>query len=109
IDEVPFDLKGERYLSYDQAAPAASVPRLVQVLQETLANERVDSPVMQYLPGLAAGNRVALLELPRDLAEDIGQARDRKWAGDLRLIAEEVVGLRFEEAALRAVAQASAD
>ena len=109
VDEVPFDLRGERYLSYDQADPAAAVPRLVQVLQETLANERVDSPVMQYLPGLAAGNRVALLELPRDLAEDIGQARGRKWAGDLRLIAEEVVGLRFEEAALRAVAQASAD
>jgi hypothetical protein len=109
IDEVPFDLKGERYLSYDHAAPATAVPRLVQVLQETLANERVDSPVLQYLPGLAAGNRVALLELPRDLAEDIGQARERKWAGDLRLIAEEVEGLRFEEAALRAVAQASAD
>jgi len=109
VDEVPFDLKGERYLSYDQAAPAAAVPRLVQVLQETLASERVDSPVSQYLPGLAAGNRAALLELPRDLAEDIGQARERKWAGDLRLIAEEVVGLRFEEAALRAVAQASAD
>ncbi|MET0714890.1 MAG: hypothetical protein ABWY57_08240 [Mycetocola sp.] len=29
IDEVPFDLKGERYLSYDQTAPAADVPRLV--------------------------------------------------------------------------------
>jgi hypothetical protein len=109
VDEVPFDLRGERYLSYDQADPAAAVPRLVQVLQETLASERVDSPVLQYLPGLAAGNRVALLELPRDLEEDIGQARERKWAGDLRLIAEEVVGLRFEEAALRAVAQASAD
>jgi hypothetical protein len=109
VDEVPFDLRGERYLSYDQADPAAMVPRLVQVLQETLANERVDSPVMQYLPGLATGDRTALLELPRDLSEDIGQARERKWAGDLRLIAEEVVGLRFEEAALRAVAQASAD
>jgi hypothetical protein len=109
IDEVPFDLRGERYLSYDQTAPAAEVPRLVQVIRETLANERVDSPVFQYLPNLAAGNRAALLEVPRDLAEDIDQARDRKWAGDLRLIAEEVVGLRFEEAALRSVAQASAD
>ena len=109
IDEVPFDLKGERYLSYDQADPAAEVQRLVQMLQETLANERVDSPVFQYMPGLTAGNRTALLKVPRDLAEDIGQARERKWAGELRLIAEEVVGLRFEEAALRSVAQASAD
>jgi hypothetical protein len=81
----------------------------VQALQETLANERVDSPVFQYLPGLAAGNRALLLEVPRNLAEDVGQAREHRWAGDLRLIAEEVVGLRFEEAALRAAAQASAD
>jgi hypothetical protein len=109
IDEVPFDLKGERYLSYDQTAPAAEVPRLVQVLRETLANERVDSPVFQYVPSLAAGSRAALLDVPRDLAEDIDQAREEKWAGDLRLITEEVVGLRFEEAALRSVAQASAD
>ncbi|MET0714889.1 MAG: hypothetical protein ABWY57_08235 [Mycetocola sp.] len=79
------------------------------MLRETLANERVDSPVFQYVPSLAAGSRAALLEVPRDLAEDIDQARERKWAGDLRLIAEEVVGLRFEEAAPRSVAQASSD
>ncbi|MEX5716965.1 tetratricopeptide repeat-containing protein [Geodermatophilus maliterrae] len=109
IDEMPFDLRGERYLSYDQSAPAEAVPRLVQALRETLANERVDSPVFAYVPGLATGGRAALLEVPRDLAEDIEQAREQKWAGDLRLIAEEVTGLRFEEAALRAVARASAD
>src|SRR3954453_23759704 len=109
IDEVPFDLKGERYLAYDTEAPQDSVPQLERMLLETLANERVDSPVFQYLPGLPAGNRAALLEVPRELAEDIGQARERKWAGDLRLMAEEVAGLRFEEAALRLVAQASAD
>jgi hypothetical protein len=110
IDQVPFDLKGERYLSYDQTAPAAEVPRLVQMLRETLANERVDSPVFRYVPSLVTDGRAALLDvIPRDLVEDIGQAREGKWAGDLRLIAEEVVGLRFEEAALRSVAQASAD
>jgi hypothetical protein len=109
IDDVPFDLKGERYLSYDHSAPAESVPRLVQMLQETLANERVDSPVFQYVPGLATGDRTALLGVPRDLTEEIGQAREEGWWGDLRLIAEEVVGLRFEEAALRAVAQACVD
>lgn len=109
IDEVPFDLKGERYLSYDQTAPAAEVPRLVQMIRETLASERVDSPVFQYVPTLEAGSRDALLGIPRDLMEDIDQARENEWAGDLRLIAEEVVGLRFEEPALRAIAQASAD
>ena len=109
IDEVPFDLRTDRYLSYDPVSAAASVPQLVQVLRETLASERTDSPVFQLLPGFAAGPRATLLDLPRDLAEDIEQARDERRAGDLRLIAEEVVGLRFEEAALRAVAQALTD
>src|SRR4051812_12315237 len=95
IDEVPFDLKTDRYLSYDPGDPAAAVPQLVQVLEQTLSDERVDSPVFQLLPGFTAGDRTALLEVPRDLSEDIGQARENKWVGDLRLIAEEVVGLRF--------------
>lgn len=106
IDEVPFDLRTDRYLSYDPAQPAATVTQLAQALRETLANERTDSPVFQMLPGFASGPEGALLDLPRDLREEIEQARDQKRAGDLRLIAEEVVGLRFEEAALRAVARA---
>jgi hypothetical protein len=106
IDEVPFDLRTDRYLSYDPASAAASVPQLVQVLRETLANERIDSPVFRLLPELAPGT---LLDLPRDLAEDIEHAREARRAADLRLIADEVVGLRFEAAALRAVARALAD
>ena len=49
----------------------------------------------------------ALIDLPRSLTEDIEQAREAKQVGELRLIADEVRGLRFEEGALRAVAQAS--
>lgn len=105
IDETPFDLRTERYLIYDPNSAAASVPQLVQMLRETLAAERVDSPVFQLLPGLGPDPSTASLDLPRDLAEDIEQARKGKRAGDLRLIADEVMGLRFEEAALRAVGQ----
>ncbi len=106
IDDVPFDLRTDRYLSYDPGSAAASVPRLVQVLRETLASERADSPVFQLLPGFAAGPHATLLDLPRELAEDIDRARRDHQAGDLRLLTGEVVGLRFEEAALRAVARA---
>jgi uncharacterized protein YcbX/cytochrome c551/c552 len=109
IDEVPFDLRTDRYLSYDPASAADSVPQLVQVLRETLANERVDSPLFQLLPGFTPGPHATLFDLPRDLAEDIEQAREAKRAADLRLIADEVVGLRFEQAALRGVARALAD
>jgi SMODS and SLOG-associating 2TM effector domain 1/Protein of unknown function (DUF4231) len=109
IDKVPFDLLTDRYLSYDPVSPAASVPQLVRVLRETLASERTDSPVFQLLRGFAAGPRATLYDLPRDLAEDIERARGDKRKGDLRLIGEEVAGLRFEEPALRAVARALAD
>lgn len=109
IDEVPFDLRTDRYLSYDPVSAAASVPQLVQALRETRASERIDSPVFQLLPGFASGLHATLLDLPRDLAEDIGRAREDRLLGDLRLISDEVMGLRFEEAALRAVAQAMAD
>ena len=57
IDEVPFDLRTDRYVSYDPNFPAASLPQLVQVLRETLASERVDSPVFQLLPEFAPGPR----------------------------------------------------
>jgi len=106
IDDVPFDLRTDRYLTYDPGSADASVPRLVQMLRETLAGERTDSPVFQLLPGFAAGPHATLLDLPRELNEDIERASRDRQAGDLRLLSDEVVGLRFEEAALRAVARA---
>ena len=107
IDDVPFDLSTDRYLSYNPACAAASVPQLVQALRSTLASERTDSPVFGLLPGLTPALQATLLDLPRDLAEDIEQARGAGNKGVLRLLAEEVTGLRFEEAARRAVARAS--
>ena len=83
--------------------------QLVQALRETLASERIDSPVFQLLPGFASGPHATLLDLPRDLAEDIGRAPEDRRAGDLRLISDEVKGLWFEEAAMRAAARALAD
>jgi SMODS and SLOG-associating 2TM effector domain 1/Protein of unknown function (DUF4231) len=107
IDQIPFDLRTDRYLKYDPNSPGASLAELVQVLRESLASERVDSPVLRLLPGVTPGPHTSLLDLPRALAEDIEQARENRRAGDLRLIAEEVMGLRFEEAGLRVAAQAS--
>jgi hypothetical protein len=106
IDEIPFDLKTDRYLRYDPGSPGASRTDLTQVLRETLASEDVDSPIYELLPEFAPSSYTALISLPRSLAEDIEQAREAKQAGELRLIAGEVTGLRFEEPALRAAAAA---
>src|SRR5262249_12550145 len=39
-DEVPFDLKTDRYLEYDRDNPGAARPQLVETIRATLASER---------------------------------------------------------------------
>jgi hypothetical protein len=106
IAEIPFDLRTDRYLVYDATEPGASLDALVQMLRETMAGERMDSPVFQLLPGFRPSDQSGLLDLPRDLHEQIEAADQNRRCGDLRLYAEEVTGLRFEEAALRAIGAA---
>jgi hypothetical protein len=108
IDETPFDIQTDRYLKYDPNSPGASRADLARVLRETLASEDVDSPIYGLLPELIPSSPTTLIDLPRSLHEDIEQAQEAKQAGELRLIADEVLGLRFEGEALRTVAPASA-
>src|SRR5215468_7114538 len=44
LDEYPFDLRTDRYLSYDQKSPATCVAALARALKATLDSSRVDSP-----------------------------------------------------------------
>src|SRR6185503_7325371 len=44
-DEVPFDLKTDRYLSYDVADPGAALEKLKEGLRQTLLSDEADSPV----------------------------------------------------------------
>jgi hypothetical protein len=67
IDEVPFDLRTDQNLRYDPDSPRGSLPQLVQVLRETLATERVDSPVYRLLPGIVPGPDMSLPGRPGDL------------------------------------------
>lgn len=106
IDEVPFDLRTDRYLSYDPAAPDAATEQLVRTLNATLAGEQSDSPVFGLLGEYTPADHSRLIKVPRTFHEDVASAASTHRAGALRLIAEEVQGLRFEEPALRMVAAA---
>ena len=105
IDEVPFDLRTDRYVSYDPNFPAASLPQLVQVLRETLASERVDSPVFQLLPEFAPGPHATPPDPHGGLAEDIEQAREAKRAEDQEMAVRDLssggifLSYRHEDAA----------
>src|SRR6185312_11512832 len=50
--DVPFDLKTDRYLSYDAKNPGGAVDILAAALKVTLDSQNADSPVYQLLPGL---------------------------------------------------------
>jgi conflict system pore-forming effector with SLATT domain/uncharacterized protein DUF4231 len=74
IDEVPFDLRTGQNLRYDPDSPGGSVPQLVQVLRETLAAKRADSPVYGLLPGVVPGLDTSLPGRAGDLQAASGAA-----------------------------------
>ena len=74
-DEVPFDLKTDRYFSYDTDDPTASVAALAEALRSTLDADGADSPVFQLLPGLPSQDPKAFLIVPPDFAEAAEWAR----------------------------------
>jgi tetratricopeptide (TPR) repeat protein len=107
-DEIPFDLKTDRYLAYDSKEPAATLEALVRGLRATVDSGKADSPVFQLLPALASQDPEALLVVPKDFQDDVERACDEKRRGDLALLGEEVSGLGFEweRAGLRLVGRA---
>lgn len=110
-DEIPFDLKTDRYLAYDADDPKATLEALVRALGATLDSAAADSPVFQLLPALAAQDPEALLVVPTDFRDEVARAREKGRRGDLSLLADEVGGLGFEweRAGLRLVGRAQLD
>jgi len=106
-DDASFDLLTDRYVRYDLAKPTAALLALTEVIRATLASDReTDSPVFKMLPGLPEVNAAVIQAVPTDFGEDVARARAAESVGWLRLLASEVVGLRFQWPALRIVAEA---
>ncbi|MEM9567576.1 MAG: tetratricopeptide repeat-containing protein, partial [Cyanobacteria bacterium P01_E01_bin.34] len=105
-DTVPFDLKTDRYLSYDNQNPAADIERLVEVLRATQDSQRVDSPIYQLLPDLAP-TKVSLLSIvPPEFSDEVVQARAASNAAYLQLLSADVKGLSWEQAGWRTIGRA---
>jgi hypothetical protein len=102
-NEVPFDLKTDRYLEYDPVDPSACVPDLVQGLQETIAANRVDSPVFRSLPLLEEPHASILSPVPLAFANDVELAASKCQGGKLGLFASETSHMLWEMAGLRIV------
>jgi len=78
IDEVPFDLKTDRYLSYDPATPGDTVPALLKGLRATIASDQADSPVFAMVPGLPVQDVSRFVIVPAKFREEVDQAFENK-------------------------------
>ena len=105
-DEVPFDIKTDRYLTYDGINPATSVDNLVEGLRQTINSEADDSPVFQMLPDLDEQDRARFLPIPREYREEVERAAQEPELGDLELLAAEASGFEWEVEGLRLVGRA---
>ena len=103
----PFDLLTDRYLAYPLATPEEALDALVATIAATRVSARkADSPVFRMLPSLREADPSDIVVVPLDFAEEVERARQAAATGWLRLLADEVRGLRFEREGLRLVAHA---
>ena len=105
-DEVPFDLKTDRYLEYDSDRPADKLEVLKAALLQTLASEKPDSPVFQMLPGLEAQDRSKYLPVPQSFRDDVELALKGRQVGLLGLLAMEATDFFWASEGLRLVGRA---
>ncbi len=102
-DEVPFDLKTDRYMPYDAGNPAASLPVLIEALKATLDSQDQDSPVFQLLPGLESADPTKFIVVPIDFREEVERAESAKNPGYLQLLSAEVDGFAWTTMGLRLI------
>ena len=105
-NEVPFDLKTDRYLAYDARNPNGAVDIFSAALKLTLDSQKPDSPVYELLPGLEPAEPDKVLVVPLDFREEVERVEAAKNCGDLQLLAAEVDGFTWRVAGLRLVGHA---
>lgn len=106
-DTTPFDLSTDRYLSYPVDDPKQALQALVRAVQAgQFAGRETDSPIFLMLPRLPETDPRRIVVLPLDFTEEVQRAEAARAKGWLRLLAEDVKGLRFEREALRLVGNA---
>ncbi len=108
-NDVPFDLRTDRYLAYDPAGLddpdqlRAMLESLEAGLKATLDSDRQDSPVFRVLPHLREQDRTKFLPVPREFREEVESAARHRQPGKLALLGQEAKGALWESEGLRLV------
>jgi hypothetical protein len=104
--DVPFDLKTDRYLSYNARDPEGAIDILAAALTITLDSQKADSPVYQLLPALEPADPAKVVVVPLDFREEVERVEASKNCGDLQLLAAEIDGFAWRVTGLRIVGRA---
>ena len=105
-DEVPFDLRTDRYVEYDHTKPEECVDALARALEMTQAGDRPDSPVFLSLPKLQEQEPSRFLPVPQDFREAVDDAKGKNDYARLGLLAAEAAGLTWQVEGWRLVGRA---
>jgi len=105
-DEVPFDLKTDRYLVYDSDDPGASIEALTEAIDASIQAENVDSPVFLLLPALKPSDPEGLRPVPRGFSEAVQIAERQADLPMLAVLEEEAEPLEWGLAGIRLIGRA---
>ena len=105
-DDIPFDLRTDRYLEYDKDDPEASVEKLVTGLRQTIDGPAIDSPIFQLVPKLQPQDWTRLVVVPAGFREEVEKAAHDRYAGDLELLSLEAREFDWASEGLRLVGRA---
>jgi tetratricopeptide (TPR) repeat protein len=105
-DEIPFDLRTDRYLEYDSQQPGGKLELFTDALRQTLASDYRDSPVFQMLPNLEGQDRSRFLPVPQTFSDDVEIASKARQLGLLGLLAMEAKDFFWASEGLRLVGRA---
>jgi hypothetical protein len=108
-DEVPFDLKTDRYLEYPPDDPGGAREVLAEAVRQSARSDIKDSPVYLMLPGLKPTDPEEFRPVPEDFTEDVREAVRRQDLPLLAVLGEEAAMFDWGLAGARVVGRAQFD
>jgi tetratricopeptide (TPR) repeat protein len=108
-DPHVFDLKDDRFLTYDPDNPSQSIKALVKKIIATLNKRNPDSPLFQLLPGLTSFDPDKVVFVPlkfREQVELVATRREDTRREELLILCKTLAGQPWEKEGLRLIGEA---
>jgi Tetratricopeptide Repeats-Sensor len=105
-DDVPFDLRTDRYLEYSADDPGGARELLAAAIRQSVVADNVDSPVFALLPALRPTDPDELRPVPESFSEDVRRAEQVRDLPLLSVLGQEAEGFEWWLAGARVVGRA---